>query len=120
MAKTYQTLTDELKQALLQGKDLYLVLSGHEHHTGSVMPLYALRLAEVAKYNTAAFGCMTVAFDVPVLTVPVDTTFYTAQYCTKRADGGWEVLCRIDMRVPHVICSAGSNFHLKNLEIEVT
>lgn len=120
MAKTKQSLTAELKQALLQGRDLYLVLSGHEHHTGSVMPLYAIALKDVTTFKTTAFNEVKVSFDLPPLTVPVDTTFYTAQYCTKRADGGWEVLCRIDMHVPHVVCSAGSNFYLKDLSIEVT
>ena len=120
MAKTKQALSSKLNMAMLQGETLYLVLFGIENGVGPALPLHAICLRDVAKYNVATLGCTTVAFDVPPLTIPTNTQLCGAAYARRLKDGTWDHLCTIELNLSIDRFMPSDTLNIQELSIDVS
>jgi hypothetical protein len=120
MAKTKQALSSELKVAMMQGEVLYLVLFGIEDGIGPALPLHAICLRDVAKYNVAALGCATVEFDIPPLTIPTNTQLCGAAYARRLKDGTWGHLCTIELNLSVDRFMPSDTLNIQELSIDVS
>lgn len=118
MAKTKLSQQAELLNRLSWGQSVYLVLWGTAEDTGPCRPLYAIDVTGLRKPD--AFNTDTIEFDIPTVQIDRFCHIVGAQFARKKADGGWDHLVDMELKLSVDRFMPGATLHLTDIKITTT